>query len=109
MTRFTEAYDFGGRTLVDRNGEKIGTIDEVYADREGGEPEWALVHTGLLGTSKSFVPLLGAAPSREHVRVAVDKQAVKDSPSVEAGQELSEAEERRLFEHYGVAYTAEAS
>ena len=39
----------------------------------------------------------------------VDKQAVKDSPSVEADQELSEAEERRLFEHYGVPYTTEGS
>ena len=39
----------------------------------------------------------------------VDKQAVEDSPSVEADQELSEAEERRLFEHYGVPYITEGS
>ena len=109
MTGFTEAYDFGGRTLVDRNGEKIGTVDEVYADREGDQPAWALVHTGLLGTSKHFVPLRGASPSGEDVRVMVDKQAVKDSPSIEADQELSEVEEQRLFEHYGVPYTTEGS
>ena len=109
MTGFTEAYDFGGRTLVDRNGEKIGTVDEVYADREGEQPAWALVHTGLLGTSKHFVPLRGASPSGEDVRVMVDKQAVKDSPSIEADQELSEVEEQRLFEHYGVPYTTEGS
>ena len=109
MTQFTEAYDFGGRTLIDRDGEKIGTIDEVYSSWEGGQPEWALIHTGLLGTKKSFVPLRGAAPSGENVRVTVDKQAVKDSPSVEADDELSEAEERRLFEHYGVSYTTEGS
>jgi uncharacterized protein (TIGR02271 family) len=109
MRQFTEAYDFGGRMLVDRNGEKIGKVDEVYADRDGGEPEWALVHTGLLGTSRSFVPLRGASPSGEDVRVMVDKQAVKDSPRVEADQELSEAEERRLFEHYGVPFATEGS
>ena len=56
MTRFTEAYDFHGRTVVDRDGEKIGTVDEVYSSQEGGPPEWALVHTGLLGTRNSFVP-----------------------------------------------------
>ena len=109
MTGFTEAYDFGGRALVDRNGEKIGTVDEIYADREGEQPAWALVHTGLLGTSKHFVPLRGASPSGEDVRVMVDKQAVKDSPSVEADQELSEVEEQRLFEYYGVPYTTEGS
>ena len=109
MTPFTEAYDFSGRTVVDREGDKIGTVDDVFADRDGGRPEWALVHTGLLGTSRSFVPLRGASPSGENVRVMVAKQAVKDSPSVEANQELSETEERRLFEHYGVPYATEGS
>jgi uncharacterized protein (TIGR02271 family) len=109
MTQFTEAYDFRGRTLVDRDGEKIGTVDEIYADQEGGQPEWALVHTGLLGMKRSFVPLRGASPNGEDVRVTVDKQAVKAAPGVEADQELSEAEERQLFEHYGVPYTTEGS
>jgi uncharacterized protein (TIGR02271 family) len=53
--------------------------------------------------------LRGAAPNGEHVRVTVDKQAVKDAPSVEADQELSEAQEQELFEHYGVPYTTEGS
>ena len=109
MTRFTEAYDFHGRTLVDRDGEKIGTVDEVYNSQEGGTPEWALVHTGLFGTRKNFVPLRGASPGGGEVHVAVDRQAVKDSPSLEADEQLSEAEERRLFEHYGIPYTAAGS
>ena len=41
--------------------------------------------------------------------MTVDKQAVKDAPSVDADQQLSEAEERQLFEHYGVPYTTEGS
>ena len=106
MTQFTEAYDFHGRTLVGRDGETIGTVDEVYSSEDGGPPEWALVHTGLLGTKKSFVPLRGASPGGGDVHAAVDRQAVQDAPSVEADEELSEAEERRLFEHYGIPYTA---
>ena len=109
MTRFTEAYDFHGRTLVDRDGEKIGTVDEVYNSQEGGTPEWALVHTGLFGTRKNFVPLRGASPGGGEVHVAVDRQAVKDSPSLEADEQLSEAEECRLFDHYGIPYTAAGS
>ena len=109
MTDFTEAYDYHGRTIVDRDGEKVGKVDEVYTDSEGGHPEWALVHTGLLATKKSFVPLRGASPSGEDIRVSVGKQAVKDAPGVEADTELSEAEERTLFEHYGVPYTTEGS
>ena len=51
----------------------------------------------------------GASPSDGEVHVTVDRQAVQDSPSVEADQELSEVEERRLFEHYGIPYTAAGS
>ena len=106
MTAFTEAYDYRGRTLVDRDGDKIGTVDEIYTDSDGGQPEWALVHTGLFGTKKSFVPLRGASPAGEDIRVAVTKQAIKDSPGVDADEQLSEDEERRLFEHYGAPYAS---
>src|SRR6202042_379968 len=43
MPETTEAYDFRGRTIVDREGEKVGKIDELYYDHQGGQPEWALV------------------------------------------------------------------
>ncbi len=109
MPETTEAYDFRGRTVVDSEGEKIGKIDELYFDDQGGQPEWALVNTGLFGTKKTFVPIKGASPTGEDLRVAVTKAQVKEAPSIDADEELSEAEERRLFEHYGVPYTTEGS
>ena len=54
MPKTTEAYDFRGRTLVDGDGEKIGKIDDLYYDAQGGQPEWALVNTGLFGTKKTL-------------------------------------------------------
>jgi uncharacterized protein (TIGR02271 family) len=105
MTDLTEAYGLEGRTLVDRDGDKIGKIEELYEDRESGRPEWALVHTGLFGTKKSFVPLSGAEPTGEDVRVPIEKARVKDAPGIEPDGELSEGDEQRLFEHYGVDYT----
>ena len=105
MTETSEAYEFRGRTLLDRDGEKIGKIDELYHDQQGGQPEWALVNTGLFGTKKTFVPIRGASPTGEDLRVPIAKDTVKDAPHIEADAELSEAEERRLFEHYRVPYT----
>src|SRR5215212_9054915 len=49
-----------GRTLVDRDGGRIGTIDAIYLDDRTGQPEWALVNTGLFGIKSSFVPLAQA-------------------------------------------------
>jgi len=107
MTEVTEAYDFRGRTLIDRDGDKIGKIDDVYTDRQDGQPEWALVNTGLFGSKKTFVPLRAAQPVGEDLRVPLEKAQVKDAPSIEADGELSETEERQLYTHYDVAYDAD--
>ena len=109
MPGMTDAYEWAGRTLIDDDGEKIGKISQIYEDPATGKPEWATVHTGLLGTKSNFVPLAGAAPSGEDVRAQVTKSQVKDAPGVEDDGELSESEERQLFEHYNVPYTNEGS
>jgi uncharacterized protein (TIGR02271 family) len=105
----THAYDWKGRTLKDRNGDKIGTIDALYLDQQTDKPEWALVNTGLFGTKSSFVPLAGASPRGEDVVVQVEAQQVKDAPTMAPDEELSEQQEAELFRHYGIAYTTEGS
>jgi uncharacterized protein (TIGR02271 family) len=55
------------------------------------------------------VPLAGAQPDGEAVRISATKDQVKSAPSIEGEGELSEADERRLFEHYNVPYTNEGS
>jgi uncharacterized protein (TIGR02271 family) len=104
MTPVTDAYTWQGRDLLGSDGAKIGTVKEVYEDERTGKPEWALVTTGLFGSHSHFVPLAGAEPTGEDVRVRVSKDQVKDAPSISEG-ELSEQEERQLFEYYGVPYT----
>ncbi|MDQ6746245.1 MAG: PRC and DUF2382 domain-containing protein [Actinomycetota bacterium] len=98
-----------GRTIVGGDGEKIGEISDIYEDPETGKAEWATVKSGLFGTKSHFVPLAGASPDGENVRAQVTKDQVKDAPGVDPDGELSEQEETRLFEHYGVPYTEEGS
>jgi uncharacterized protein (TIGR02271 family) len=93
-----------GRTLLDRDGSRIGAIDAIYLDDQTGQPEWALVNTGLFGTKSTFVPLAQATEDGGDVRVPYDKQLVKDAPRIDPDQHLSEAEERRLWGHYGLDY-----
>jgi uncharacterized protein (TIGR02271 family) len=93
-----------GRTMVDRDGDKVGTIESIYVDDQSGQPEWALVNTGLFGTKSTFVPLAQANPSGDQVQVPYEKQLVKDAPGIEADQHLSEAEEQQLWRHYGLDY-----
>src|SRR5215216_5839679 len=93
-----------GRTLVDRDGSRVGRIDAIYLDDQTGQPEWALVTTGLFGTKASFVPLAQATPTGDQVRVPYDKQLVKDAPRIHPDGHLSEDEERQLWRHYGLDY-----
>jgi uncharacterized protein (TIGR02271 family) len=93
-----------GRTLLDRDGSRIGTIDAIYLDDRTGQPEWALINTGLFGTKSSFVPLAQAFQSDNDVLVPYGKQLVMDAPRVDPDQHLSEAEERQLWQHYGLDY-----
>jgi hypothetical protein len=98
------------RTLLDRGSSRIGTIDAIYLDDQTGQPEWALVNTGLFGTKSSFVPIAQAFQSDNDVLVPYDKQLVKDAPRIDSDQHLSEADERQLWRHYGLDYdTADRS
>ena len=95
-----------GRIMVDGGGDRIGSIEGIYADDQSGEPEWALVNTGLFGTKSTFVPIVQASERNGDVQVPYDKQLVKDAPRIEADQHLSEAEEQQLWRHYGLDYGA---
>jgi uncharacterized protein (TIGR02271 family) len=109
MNEINEAYDWQGRTIVGSDNEKIGKVDEVYLDDRSGKPEWVTVKSGIFGSKSNFVPLVGASSVGEDVSVQVTKDQVKDAPGVEADGELSQDEEAKLFEHYGVPYTDEGS
>ena len=104
MPQMTEAYTWHGRKVVDKAGEPVGKIEEIYQDQLSGEPEWALVHTGLFGSRSHLVPLTGASPDGEDVRVQVLKEQVRAAPTLEATEELSQPQERRLFAHYDMHY-----
>jgi uncharacterized protein (TIGR02271 family) len=91
-----------GQDLYDANGDKIGKIEEIYLDADSGEPEWALVNTGMFGTKSSFVPLRNASDDGGTVRVPYDKAQVKDAPKMDPDGELSRTEEDELYRHYGI-------
>jgi uncharacterized protein (TIGR02271 family) len=102
----TTMKDWIDHDLVDEDGDKIGRITEVYFDRETGRAEWVTVSTGLFGSRVSFVPLQGLEADADVLVSPWHKDKVKDAPNVEADGELSDAEEERLYRHYGLEYGA---
>jgi len=106
MPTLQDVKTWRGQDVVGPDGSKIGTLDHIYLDRQTGEPTFGAVKTGLFGTNVSLVPLEGATGGSGSVTLPYDKQKIKDAPNVDADAELSEAEEQRLYEYYGVGYSA---
>jgi len=95
-----------GKTVFDRDGRRIGPITDVYADTRTGRPEWAVVDTGLFGAKSTFVPIGEARPTGDDVQVPYQKRLVKDAPKLDTDRDLSVADERELWRHYGLDYDA---
>ncbi len=100
---FQEVQPLIGANLVDAEGNKVGKIEDIYLDNDSQEPEWALVHTGLLGRKLNYVPLSGASVSGDSLQAAYSESQIKDAPSIDPDLELSPEEEAELYRHYGVA------
>jgi uncharacterized protein (TIGR02271 family) len=93
-----------GLQVVDRDGDKIGKVDEIYLDQQTNKPEWLAVKTGLFGSNVSFIPLAEATTEDDVVRVPFEKAHVKDAPNADPDGELTQEEEARLYRHYGLDY-----
>jgi PRC-barrel domain len=98
--------EWRGKTLVDRSGDKIGKLEDVYVDVETDEPVFGTVKEGVFGRHLTFVPMAGLTIGPDELRVAVSKEQVKDAPNIEReGDELSSADESVLYHHYELNYS----
>jgi uncharacterized protein (TIGR02271 family) len=105
MALLHDPAEWRGATVRDPDGDKIGTVEEVYFDEATDRAEWITVRTGLFGMRTSFVPVEGAEPMGEdELRVPYEKERVKDAPNVDPDQELTQDEERELYRYYGRDY-----
>ncbi|TNB74277.1 DUF2382 domain-containing protein [Arthrobacter sp. BB-1] len=89
-----------GGNVIGSDGGKIGSIGQLYADDDTGEPTWVTVKTGLFGTSQSFVPVEGAHNQGDDLVVPYSKEHVKDAPRVDVDGHLTPEEEDRLYTYY---------
>ncbi len=92
--------------VVDQNGDKIGTVDAAYID-ERDQHEYVAVSRGVMGlipgTGSSLVPMDLVARvdnDRRTIEVSVDKDAVKDSPSVNTSGGLSSEQAAQVRGYY---------
>ena len=98
--------DWHGKMIVDRDGERIGKLQEVYVDTENDQPQFATVKEGFIRRHLTFVPLGGIQVGPDDLQVAVTKDQIESAPNIEQhGDELSQADELTLYHHFELNYT----
>lgn len=102
--RFRGVETFEGYEVHDRDGEKIGKVDDLFVD-ESNEPEYIGVKMGFLGMSSTLIPMeiSRVDESGQVITVDTEKETAKNGPSFDDDQEISRDFERQVLEHYGLA------
>jgi len=104
----TNSYDqWINMQVVDRQGDKLGHVEEVYYDDVSGRPEWIKLDKGLFKGAR-LIPLAGAQMREREdddacLVVNFDKDMIDTAPDLSGGADghLSAEQERQLYSHYG--------
>jgi sporulation protein YlmC with PRC-barrel domain len=85
--KLEDVDDVRGAPVVDKEGTKIGKVEDVFLDRHTGRPAWAAVKTGLFGCKHTLVPITDAFlnPNAE-VQVPFAKDQVNEAPNIDPGK-----------------------
>ena len=100
-----EGGDYAGYTVRDRDGGRIGKVDNLFLD-EDDRPEYIGVKMGFFGARSILIPLDACTvdKNRGFVEVNHPKQTVKDAPDFDDGR-ITPDYERRVREYYGLSKT----
>src|SRR5918998_1325404 len=102
--RFTAIEDqYADYTVYDRNGEKIGKVDDLFVD-ENDTPEYLGVKMGFLGTRSTLIPWEVATVDENdrRIEVSVDKAQAKEGPSFNDDEDITPDYEEQVYSHYGL-------
>jgi uncharacterized protein (TIGR02271 family) len=110
MTQMTleRILEFKGKPVLASEGDKIGSVEEIFLDEETQEPEWIGLGTGFFGMKRVLVPVQGSTFESAAVRVPYAKDKVKGAPDYDDNR-VSQETEQRLYEYYGLRYSTRPS
>jgi uncharacterized protein (TIGR02271 family) len=101
----TDLSRYIGYTVVDRNGNKVGTLDCLWSDHTG-EPAFLGVKTGWLLGRTHVVPAqrVEVNAAARTIRLPYDESKIKSAPSYEGDAQLDERTEREVATYYNIPW-----
>ena len=102
-----QRQDLRDRDVYDRDGDQIGSVEDLYVDPEG-QHEVRFLDLGSggflgLGEKHFLVPIEAVREANEdRVTIAEDQEKVKNAPDVPLDPVITPDDQRRLYDYYGV-------
>ncbi|MGH3444184.1 MAG: PRC-barrel domain-containing protein [Nocardioidaceae bacterium] len=90
-----------GADVLDRDGELVGRVQQVYFKRTTHRPSWVTIEAG---TGPATLPVSEARFDEEgRLLTPYDRATIESAPDAQAGAgRIADDREAALAEHYGV-------
>lgn len=109
MTDFNRIEDLANATAYDVNGDKVGSVQDVYVNDTSGQPDFISVNHGLFGTGTSIVPLRGHSLRDGDLHLAFPKDRIEDAPDLDDNGHLTTNDQDALYRHYALTETQDVT
>ena len=97
QTQLPRLEDLDGMEVRDRNGDKIGKVDDAYTDDQGGFARYLAVKTGWFGTKRHMIPVddisMESDGDDRYLTVPYDKDQLRDGPTFERDEDFTREHE----------------
>ncbi len=103
--------DIHGNDVYAADGDKIGTVEDLYVDEEGREVRFLTFESGgFLGTSIGatyrMIPVEAVSDVREdRVTVNFDREMAASAPAFDTDVVPTHDYQRDLYDYYGYSHT----
>ncbi len=102
--------DIRGRDVYDRDGDQIGSVAELYVDREERKVRFLMIDSGgflgtAIGQTHRMIPVEAITDAEEdRVTIEPGKDKVAGAPPFDADVVPESDYQRDVYDHYGYGY-----
>ena len=104
------SQDLRGRDVYDRNGNQIGSVEDLYVDAEEYYVRFLDVASGGflgIGEKHFLIPIEAVTDaSEDRATIAEDQEKIKGAPDVPLNPVIEPANVQELYDYYGTQTTA---
>ena len=109
MADFNRIEDLANATAYDVDGDKVGSVKDVYINDTTGQPDFVSVKHGLFGGGDSIVPLRGHTLRDGELHLAFAKDRIEGAPDLDENGHLTGDDQDAFYRHYGLTDTQDVT